>query len=129
MIREYNTRDLETIRSFHERSFPLIIDEHNVINLVSECNGITGFLSARETVETILVIDRSRSKRVQAHSVMELIKTGIMQSQKLGLDETHAFLTGDDSESWLQILQNKFGAQKCKGIPIVLNLEGFNGQE
>ena len=124
-IRPYTEEDLEAVRSIHERcsDFPLPDLKHPlyVVKEIAERNGkIVALGLIRVTSEAVVIMDLDEPRSVRAEAVVDLIGTGIFKSQKLGLDEMHAFLTGEITHSFADVLKRKFAFQDVEGIPLTL---------
>src|SRR5689334_20176617 len=101
-IRPYTDKDLQAVRSLHERfgQFPLpnLADPHYIVSEVAESDGqIVGLGCIRTTAEVMSIVDRDKDILTRAAIVDELLRVGIHKSQKFGVDELHAFLTGVDA--------------------------------
>lgn len=127
MIRQITSDDVDAIRSLHERfaKFPLpnLVDKQYFCRKACEVDGkLVGFGLLRYTSEAIIVLDESLQRRVRVIAVEDLLRAGIFECQRHGVDEIHAFLTGDFSESFARILKEKFGFVDSTGIPLFLEL-------
>ncbi len=127
MIRPYTSNDLDKVRSIHERcsDFPLPnIDGplYVVRETILFGDRIIGVGLLRLTSEAVIILDLDEPRSVRARALEQLINTGIHKSQKLGIDEMHAFLTGEITHSFADVLKRKFGFVDCEGIPLTLRL-------
>ncbi len=127
MIRPYLSSDLEQIREIHERSSdfpmpnidgPLYVIKETVVS----DDKVIGVGLLRLTSEAVIILDLDEPRSVRARALEQLINTGIHKSQKLGIDEMHAFLTGEITHSFADVLKRKFGFVDCEGIPLTLKL-------
>jgi len=123
MVRDYKESDLKAIRSLHERSFnfPDLSRCHDIIVSVNDDN-ICGAAVVKVASEAIFMINENLPRKTRALTAKELAETGIYRCQKLGFDQLHAFLTGQDAHSWANILKKRYGFVDITGIPLVLNL-------
>jgi hypothetical protein len=124
IIRDMETRDVERVRSltelFPQRDFNR---RHYVVrDVAEEKKEVVACGLLRVTSEIILILDKSKSKRIRGEAISRLLGDGIFKGQRLGLDEMHAFLLGDDAHSFAHVLKNRFGFQDVDGIPLVLEL-------
>lgn len=124
-VRPYRQSDLARIRSLHERSssFPLpdLTEPQYIVKEVAEVDGqVVALGSIRLTSEVLTIMDLELPKAIRANVVDELLRTGIYKSQKLGVDETHAFLTGDLAMPFARYLKKRMGFVDCQGIPLTL---------
>lgn len=83
---------------------------------------VIGLGLIRISSEVITILDLDQPRSVRARAVQKLLETGIFKSQKLGIDEMHAFLTGEITHSFADVLKRKFGFVDCEGIPLTLKL-------
>lgn len=124
-IRPYTEADLAAVRSLHERfcDFPLpeFSDPRYIVKEVVEIAGkIVACGAIRVTSEVMSIIDLSVPVVNRANVVEMLLREGIFKSQKLGIDETHAFLTGGLAQPFAQFLRKRMGFVDCHGIPLTL---------
>lgn len=126
-IREYTSTDEQEVRSIHERcsDFPLpdLINPNYVIKEVAVLDDkIIGLGAIRLTSEVLTILDLDVARSTRAKAVELLLRTGIYKSQKLGIDEMHAFLTGEITHSFADVLRRKYGFEDVHGIPLTLRL-------
>lgn len=126
-IREYRSEDAQEVRSIHERSsdFPLpdLSNPNYVIKEVAIADDkIIALGAIRLTSEVLTILDLDVARSVRAQAVQELLRTGIFKAQKLGIDEMHAFLSGEITHSFASVLKRKYGFEDVHGIPLTLRL-------
>jgi hypothetical protein len=124
-VRPYRETDLQRVRSLHERfsDFPLpnLAEPQYIVREVAEIDSnIVALGSIRLTSEVMTILDLNLDVQDRANVVQELLRTGIFKSQKLGIDETHAFLTGGLAQPFALFLKKRMGFVDCKGIPLTL---------
>lgn len=127
IIRDYRKEDNAQVRSLHERSctFPFPNLEHPLYlakTIVEEDNNIVGFGCLKVTSEAIIILGMDGPKRVRGQALDELLRTGVFKCQKLGFKDMHAFLTGQDSESFKRTLVKRFGFSEHSGEVLVLEV-------
>ena len=127
LVRPYQESDLEQVQSIHEKCsdfpFPRIDGPLYVVReTILSRDKIIGVGLLRLTSEAVIILDLDEPRSVRARALEQLINTGIHKSQKLGIDEMHAFLTGEITHSFADVLRRKFGFVDCEGIPLTLKL-------
>lgn len=127
VIRSYQESDLEQVLAIHKRSsdfpMPAIDQPLYVVKEVAVIEDkVIGLGLIRISSEVITILDLDQPRSVRARAVQKLLETGIFKSQKLGIDEMHAFLTGEITHSFADVLKRKFGFVDCEGIPLTLKL-------
>lgn len=125
--RPLEVKDIPSIRSIHERSsdfpFPNLDNPLYIVKEVIENDGkIIGLGLIRLTSEAVVILDLDEPRKIRARAIEELLRVGIMKSQKLGIDEINSFLTGEITHSFADVLRRKFGFVNCEGIPLTLKL-------
>ncbi len=119
--------DEQRIRSLHEQfsDFPLpnLADPHYVINIVAEDGDkLIAVASVRATSEIVLITDLDSPKRARMQALDEMLRSGIFQARRIGIDEFHVFLTGEITHEFARVLQRRYGFVPTEGIPLYLRL-------
>lgn len=124
--------DTQAICSLHEQfsDFPLpnFGGPNYALQKVVELDGqVIAAVAVRKTAEVVLVMDLDTPRAQRVTAIQGLLENGIFEAQQIGIDELHAFLTGEIIHSFERLLCQKFGFVPVEGVPLVLRLGGHHG--
>ena len=113
--------DPKQLAKIHDNAFPLPdLSDNNYIGkkTIIESSMLIGFGLVRQTLEGILIFDRSTPKISRARACDELVKSFAIDMHKLRFKDCHVFVKDENFRKTLRHL----GFTECQGgVPMVIN--------
>lgn len=120
-FRRFDMGDIQWLKDHWDGTYDLEVHS-NVISdrLVFDSKENTrAFGMLKNMAEAVIVLDKTASKRTQVESLKLLFQQAIKTCKELKIADLHAFTT---DERYANILISKFGFERVKGIPLILDL-------